>query len=107
MNGPLLFVEIARRFENAVFVVEAYDLLEERWVSAGEHHSFVDEIVELRLVSARGQQVMHHHRRVDVAERRQLDHRVPIRTVTAPAIAPREHLGAGEAPEEPRGAQPG
>ena len=94
----MLFVEVARRFEDAILVVDAYDLLEQRGVAARQHHRFVDQVVEL-LLAARREQVVHHDRRVHVAERRQLDERMPVDAVKAPPFAPREKLRTPDADE--------
>ena len=91
--------------EDARVVVDAHDLLEQRRVAARENHGLVDELLDLRHVAARREQVLHHRRPPRVAERRQLDDEVAVGAVALPSVAPRQHLGPRDAEDDDGPAQ--
>ena len=100
VDAPALVLEVVGDLEDAAVVVDADHLLEERRVAPGERHRRVDQLLDLGGFAARREEIVHHGRRLGVAERGQLDRSVPVAAAAPPAVASGQHLGARQADEE-------
>ena len=103
MDDPRLDVgELVLHLDHVHVVEDADHALEQRGIAAGERARGVDELLEALGVAARGEEVLHHARRVGLAERRELDDLVAASTVLRPAVAARQHVGARQAEDQDR-----
>ena len=101
MHEPLLDLgELVLHLDDADVVEDADHALEEGGVAPGERRRGLDELLDHFGLAARREELLHHARGVGLGERRELDRLVSRASVTAPVVAPREHLRPRQAHEE-------